>query len=111
KQKYLPRVAGGEISAFALTERHAGSDPATMSLRAEPTPDGSEFILNGEKLWCTNGVKAGVLVVRARTPAEVVGGREGKRINAFNGAYRSANMPPLPGRLQRWRATFLPWRR
>src|SRR6059036_3845356 len=62
KQKYLPRVAGGEISAFALTEVHAGSDPATLSLRAEPTPDGSEFILNGEKLWCTNGVKAGVLV-------------------------------------------------
>src|SRR5947207_6840182 len=45
KQKYLPRVAGGEISAFALTESHAGSDPATMSLRAEPTPDGSEFVL------------------------------------------------------------------
>ncbi|PYI44553.1 MAG: DNA polymerase II, partial [Verrucomicrobia bacterium] len=68
KRKYLPRVAGGEISAFALTETHAGSDPATMSLRAEPIPDGSEFILNGEKLWCTNGVKAGVLVVMARTP-------------------------------------------
>src|SRR5581483_913979 len=63
KQKYLPRVAAGEISAFALTERHAGSDPATLSLRAEPTPDGSAFVLNGEKLWCTNGVKAGVLVV------------------------------------------------
>src|SRR5437868_14706888 len=59
KKKYLPRVASGEISAFALTETHAGSDPATLSLRAEPTPDGSEFILNGEKLWCTNGVKAG----------------------------------------------------
>src|ERR1700693_3007608 len=67
KQKYLPRVAGGEISAVALTETHAGSDPATLSLRAEPSPDGSEFILNGEKLWCTNGVKAGVLVVMART--------------------------------------------
>src|SRR5437016_10713325 len=37
KQKYLPRVAGGEISAFALTEAHAGSDPATMSLRAGAT--------------------------------------------------------------------------
>src|SRR5205814_3311043 len=69
KQKYLPRVSGGEISAFALTERHAGSDPATMSLRAEPTADGNEFILNGEKLWCNNAVKAGVLVVMARTPS------------------------------------------
>jgi alkylation response protein AidB-like acyl-CoA dehydrogenase len=83
KQKYLPRVAGGEISAFALTERHAGSDPATMSLRAEPSPDGSEFVLNGEKLWCTNGVKAGVLVVMARTPSKMVGGKERKQITAF----------------------------
>src|SRR6266699_1550466 len=82
-QKYLPRVASGEISAFALTESHAGSDPATMSLRAEPTPDGSEFVLNGEKLWCTNGVKAGVLVVMARTPPKMVGGKERKQITAF----------------------------
>src|SRR5919198_1715809 len=83
KQKYLPRVARGEISAFALTEVHAGSDPATMSLRAEPTPDASEFILNGEKLWCTNGVKAGVLVVMARTPPKIVNGKERKQITAF----------------------------
>src|SRR5437667_8498534 len=83
KRKYLPRVAGGEISAFALTESHAGSDPATMSLRADPTPDRSEFILNGEKLWCTNGVKAGVLVVMAKTPPKIVGGKERKQITAF----------------------------
>ncbi len=83
KQKYLPRVAAGEISAFALTETHAGSDPATLSLRAEPTPGGSEFILNGEKLWCTNGVKAGVLVVMARTPAKMINGKERKQITAF----------------------------
>jgi len=83
KQKYLPRVAHGEISAFALTESHAGSDPATMSLRADPTPDGSEFLLNGEKLWCTNGVKAGVLVVMARTPPKMVAGKERKQITAF----------------------------
>ncbi len=67
KQKYLPRFAKGEISAFALTESNVGSDPAKIETRAEPTPDGAEFILNGEKLWCTNGVKAGVIVVMART--------------------------------------------
>ncbi|MEY2530680.1 MAG: hypothetical protein QOI96_765 [Verrucomicrobiota bacterium] len=83
KRKYLPRVSRGEISAFALTETHAGSDPATMSLKAEPSPDGSEFILNGEKLWCTNGVKAGVLVVMARTPPKMVNGKERKQISAF----------------------------
>src|SRR2546428_792975 len=82
-QTYLPRLPAGEISAFALTETHARSDPATLSLRAEPTPDGSEFILNGEKLWCTNGVKAGVLVVMARTPPKMINGKERKQITAF----------------------------
>src|SRR5207253_11015216 len=62
KRKYLPRVAKGEISAFALTESGVGSDPATVQTRAEPIEDGAAFILNGEKLWCTNGTKAGVLV-------------------------------------------------
>jgi alkylation response protein AidB-like acyl-CoA dehydrogenase len=83
KQKYLPRVARREISAFALTEWNAGSDPANMSLKAEPTEDGSAFILNGEKLWCTNLIKAGVLVVMARTPSKTVNGRERKQITAF----------------------------
>src|SRR6476646_1290008 len=83
KAKYLPRVARHEISAFALTESHAGSDPATMSLRADPTPDGSAFIMNGEKLWCTNGLKAGVLVVMAQTPPKMVNGKERKQITAF----------------------------
>ena len=70
KRKYLPRVARGEISAFALTETDVGSDPATMATHAEPTPDGKFFILNGEKLWCTNGTKAGVIVVMAQDAAE-----------------------------------------
>src|SRR5216110_1596250 len=83
KKKYLPRVARHEISAFALTEWNAGSDPANMSLRADPTEDGSAFILNGEKLRCTNLIKAGVLVVMARTPSKMVGGRERKQITAF----------------------------
>jgi alkylation response protein AidB-like acyl-CoA dehydrogenase len=76
-------VARGEISAFALTETGAGSDPATMRTRAEPTPDGSAFILNGEKLWCTNGTKAGVIVVMAKTPAKMVGGNGKDQITAF----------------------------
>lgn len=68
KRRFLPRVAGGEVSAFALTEPKVGSDPAKMETHAEPTPDGRHFIINGEKLWCTNSVKAGVLVVMAKTP-------------------------------------------
>src|SRR6266850_7296149 len=83
KQKFLPRVAKGEISAFALTEVGVGSDPATLVTHAEPTPDGKHFILNGEKLWCTNGVKAGVIVVMAKTPPKVVNGKERKQVTAF----------------------------
>lgn len=83
KRKYLPRVARGEISAFALTETGAGSDPATMLTHAEPTPDGKFFILNGEKLWCTNGTKAGVIVVMAKTPPKMVKGKPKDQITAF----------------------------
>lgn len=83
KAKYLPRVSRKEISAFALTEMNAGSDPANMSLRADLSEDGTEWILNGEKLWCTNLIKAGVLVVMAKTPPKMVNGKERKQISAF----------------------------
>jgi hypothetical protein len=82
KRKYLPRLARGAISAFALTEPAVGSDPAAMETTAEPTPDG-DWILNGEKLWCTNGTIADYLVVMARTPSKMVNGRERKQITAF----------------------------
>jgi alkylation response protein AidB-like acyl-CoA dehydrogenase len=83
KRKFLPRVAKGEISAFALTETGVGSDPANMQTHAEPTPDGKYFILNGEKLWCTNGTKAGMIIVMARTPSKTVNGKAKKQITAF----------------------------
>jgi alkylation response protein AidB-like acyl-CoA dehydrogenase len=80
KKRFLPRLAQGAISAFALTESDVGSDPARMSTTAVPTPDGSAYVLNGEKLWCTNGTIAELLIVMARTP-----GRDGKPgpISAF----------------------------
>jgi alkylation response protein AidB-like acyl-CoA dehydrogenase len=74
KKKYLPRCAAGAISAFALTEPHVGSDPASLSTTAER--DGDFYILNGEKLWCTNGTLAELLVVMARDP-------KSKKISAF----------------------------
>ncbi|MCE9614299.1 MAG: acyl-CoA dehydrogenase family protein [Lentisphaerae bacterium] len=83
KRRYLPRVAAGELSAFALTEVGVGSDPARMQTHAEPTADGQHFVLNGEKLWCTNGTRAGVMVVMARTPPKVVNGKERNQITAF----------------------------
>jgi hypothetical protein len=66
KEKYLPRCARGEISAFALTEAQVGSDPARMTTTYELTPEGDAYILNGLKLWCTNGTLAKLLVVMAR---------------------------------------------
>jgi alkylation response protein AidB-like acyl-CoA dehydrogenase len=82
KKKYLPRLAAGAISAFALTEPNVGSDPAQMETTAVPGENG-EWILNGEKLWCTNGTVAELLVVMARTPSKTVNGKEKRQITAF----------------------------
>lgn len=83
RQEYLPRLARGEISAFALTEAGVGSDPARMETHAEPASDGLSYILNGRKLWCTNGTRAGVIVVMAKTPPKVIGGQTKNQITAF----------------------------
>ncbi|HEX2774240.1 MAG TPA: acyl-CoA dehydrogenase family protein [Micromonosporaceae bacterium] len=80
KQKFLPRLAAGEVSAFLLTEPDVGSDPARLATIAEPTEDGTGYRLNGVKLWATNGTVATLLVVMARVPA--TDGRRGG-ITAF----------------------------
>lgn len=67
KKKFLPRLAKGAISAFALTEEEVGSDPAKMAMTAELSEDGQHYILNGSKLWCTNGMVAEILVVMCKT--------------------------------------------
>ncbi|MFI6476433.1 acyl-CoA dehydrogenase family protein [Nonomuraea sp. NPDC050663] len=72
KREFLPRCARGEISAFLLTEPDVGSDPARLSTTA--TRDGDDYVLDGVKLWTTNGVVADLLVVMART---------GRKISAF----------------------------
>ena len=74
KKKYLPLFAEGAVSAFALTEEGVGSDPSKLTTTAELSEDGTYYTINGEKLWCTNGVKAQVIIVMART---------GKKITAF----------------------------
>ena len=67
KRRYLPRLAKGAVSAFALTENNVGSDPAAMQTSAVLSEDGTHYVLNGEKLWCTNGTIAELMVVMART--------------------------------------------
>src|SRR5215213_1997018 len=66
KRKWLPLVAKDHISAFLLTEPDVGSDPARLATTATPTEGG--YILNGRKLWATNGAVADVVVVMAQVP-------------------------------------------
>jgi hypothetical protein len=80
KQQWLPKVARTHISAFLLTEPDVGSDPARLGTTATPTEDGTGYVLNGRKLWATNGAIADVVVVMAKVPKG-----EGRRggISAF----------------------------
>jgi alkylation response protein AidB-like acyl-CoA dehydrogenase len=81
KQKWLPPlVSGQQLAAFALTEKEAGSDAANVQTRAEPSADGTHYILNGEKRYITNASIAQVLTVMARTP---VPGSDKTAITAF----------------------------
>jgi glutaryl-CoA dehydrogenase len=72
KQQWLPRLATGEaIGCFGLTESDAGSDPASMKTRARR--DGDDWVLNGSKMWITNGTLADVAVVWAQTDDGIQG--------------------------------------
>ena len=61
-------MARTHISAFLLTEPDVGSDPARLACTATPTEDGSGYVLNGRKLWATNGAIADLVVVMAKVP-------------------------------------------
>ena len=104
KQAFLPRCARGEISAFLLTEPDVGSDPARLATTATPSEDGTEYVLDGVKLWTTNGVIADLLVVMARVPGDQ-GGGEAERIAA---ASRRSSSRPAP-RASRLRTGTLSW--
>src|SRR5690606_2260981 len=72
KQKWLPRMARGEvIGCFGLTEPHGGSDPANMKTNAKKK--GSDWVLNGAKMWITNGSIADIAIVWAQTEEGVQG--------------------------------------
>ena len=71
KQKYLPKVAAGElITAYALTEAGAGSDAMNGKATARLSEDGKEYILNGEKMWITNGGFADIFIVFAKVDGD-----------------------------------------
>ena len=71
KKKYLPRVATAEwVAAYCLTEAHCGSDSLAARTRADLTPDGKHYILNGQKMWITNGGGADIYTIFAKVGGE-----------------------------------------
>ena len=69
--KYLPRLASAEmLAAYALTEPHAGSDALAAKTRADLSPDGTHYVLNGQKMWITNGGFADLFTVFAKVGGE-----------------------------------------
>jgi len=71
KQKYLPRLASAELlAAYALTEPLAGSDALAVRTRADLSPDGKHYVLNGQKMWITNGGAADLFTVFAKVGGE-----------------------------------------
>jgi very long chain acyl-CoA dehydrogenase len=81
----LPRLATGEIiAAFALTEPSSGSDASSIRTRAELSPDGKHWILNGQKIWISGGGLAEIFTVFAQTPVkDEVTGETKDKITAF----------------------------
>uniref|UniRef100_A0A1A8BQI3 Complex I assembly factor ACAD9, mitochondrial n=1 Tax=Nothobranchius kadleci TaxID=1051664 RepID=A0A1A8BQI3_NOTKA len=83
KKKYLPKLASGEhIAAFCLTESGSGSDAASIQTRATLSEDGKHYLINGSKIWISNGGMADIMTVFARTEVEVDGVKKDK-ISAF----------------------------
>uniref|UniRef100_A0A8C4E6D3 Complex I assembly factor ACAD9, mitochondrial n=1 Tax=Dicentrarchus labrax TaxID=13489 RepID=A0A8C4E6D3_DICLA len=83
KQKYLPKLASGEhIAAFCLTEPGSGSDAASIQTRATLSEDGKHYLINGSKIWISNGDMADIMTVFARTEV-VVDGVKKDKISAF----------------------------
>src|SRR4029078_6137056 len=93
KRRYLPRLATGEwVAAYALSEASSGSDAMQIRTRAELSPDGRHYVLNGEKMWITNsgfadlftvfakigGEKFSAFLVERNTPGFSVGAEEHK---------------------------------
>ena len=70
KAKYLPRVSNGEYAAFCLTEPSCGSDASSVKSRAVKSADGSHYILNGSKIWISNGGLADIMTVFAQVPTK-----------------------------------------
>ncbi|XP_058805897.1 very long-chain specific acyl-CoA dehydrogenase, mitochondrial-like [Phymastichus coffea] len=84
KEKYLPRVCNGEFAAFCLTEPSCGSDAGAVRTKAQKSADGSHYILNGNKIWISNGGLADIMTVFAKLPVtDPITGETKDKVTAF----------------------------
>ncbi|CAM1332643.1 ACAD9 (predicted) [Pycnogonum litorale] len=84
KQKYLPKLASGEhTAAFCLTEPSSGSDAASITTKATLSDDGKHYLLNGGKIWISNGGTADIFTVFAKTDEEDFEGNMASKVTAF----------------------------
>ncbi|XP_074109832.1 acyl-CoA dehydrogenase very long chain [Cotesia typhae] len=84
KEKYLTRVSNGEYAAFALTEPSCGSDAGAVKTRAVKSADGTHYVMNGSKIWISNGGLANIFTVFAKVPMkDPVTGETKEKVTAF----------------------------
>ncbi|XP_059143103.1 complex I assembly factor ACAD9, mitochondrial-like [Physella acuta] len=84
KEKYLPKLASGEhVAAFCLTEPSSGSDAASIQTKATLSEDGRTWLLNGSKIWISNGGIADIFTVFAKTPVKSPEGEIKEKVTAF----------------------------
>jgi alkylation response protein AidB-like acyl-CoA dehydrogenase len=95
KEKYLPKLASGEwIAAYALSESSSGSDAMNIRAQARLSPDGQQYILNGEKMWISNAGFADLFIIFARISAEASAGENGQP-SQFSAFLVERNTPGL----------------
>ncbi|MBM4111979.1 MAG: acyl-CoA dehydrogenase [Phycisphaerae bacterium] len=83
RRRFLPRMAKDTLSAFCLSEPNVGCDAGNQETRCELTPDGSHYVVNGEKKWATSGALSGLFTVMAKQKVKDSSGKEKEVVTAL----------------------------
>ena len=91
RQRYLPRMATGDVrSAYSMTEPHAGSD--VQAIRTTAVREGDEYVITGQKMWATNGLRAGLVMLLAKTDPDRSPSPRHDGVRAREGAGRRSSL-------------------
>jgi alkylation response protein AidB-like acyl-CoA dehydrogenase len=94
RQRFLPRMAAGELrSAYSMTEPHAGSD--VQAIRTRAVRDGDEWVITGQKMWATNGLRAGMMTLLAKTDPDAEPRHRGITAFVFEKEPGASRLPGL----------------